>query len=320
VGSTALRSAVPAADLREQLTSLRAMDLLSIALTARGTTYGALTVARRGGDGFDATAVRFLQDFAQQVAVGLDTTRALADSRRVAAAVAVDLNPPVLPQLTGVDFAGYYRLAFAQESLGGDFYDVHGDDDEWTVVMGDVCGKGVEASVLTGKVRQTVRTAALVDRDPAAVLALTNRVLNVGADDRLVTAICARGRRVDDHLHLEVATAGHPGPYVIRADGSVERVRVSGAPLGVAPRTVYTPTTVDLAPGETCLFFTDGVPDSPGRRSRFGEERIRTVLEATGAQEAGVQVESLARAVSTHVQDRAHDDIAILAVQCVLPE
>ena len=318
--SAALESAVPVAVLRDQLCSIRPMDLLSVALTARGTTYGVLTVARRGGSGFDATAVEFLSDFAQQVAAALDTTRAMADSRRVASAMTVDLNPPTLLDRPGVGFASYYRVAFEQEALGGDFYDVHGDPDpdgDWTLVMGDVCGKGVEAAVLTGKVRPIVRTAAMVDRDPAAVLSLTNRVLTQDTSGRFVTAVCARGSRVGDRLRLDIATAGHPGPFVVRADGSVEEVQVSGAVLGVFDETSYSSTGVELAVGETCLFFTDGVAEARGRHERFGEHRIRSVLETTGAQEAAVQVDSLALAVSTHLRDRAHDDIAVLAVQCV---
>jgi serine phosphatase RsbU (regulator of sigma subunit) len=216
--------------------------MLTIALSARGTTYGALTIAQRAGIGFDTDAVAFLEDFAHRVAVTLDTARALAESRRVAAVLSRDLTPPRLPDLDGVEFATYYRVAFEQDALGGDFYDVHGNDDGWTAVMGDVCGKGVEAAVLTGKVRQAVRTGALVDRDPAQVLRLVNRVLIADSDETFVTAVCARGRKV-------------------------------------------------------------------------GDDRLRQVLEDIGACHASAQVESVAMALSAHLRDRDHDDIAILAVQ-----
>lgn len=313
--ASAMESAVPAPSLRDSLTDLRPVDLLTVGLTARGTTYGALTVARRGADGFDATAVAFLEDFAQRVAVALDTSRTLADSRRVAGVLSADLAPPTLPTIAGVRLASYYRVAFEHEALGGDFYDVHGDDDAWSLVMGDVCGKGVEAAVLTGKVRQSVRTAALVDRHPAKILALTNEVLAADGVSTFVTVVCARGRVVGDAVSLEVATAGHPAPLVVRADGSVHRVDVSGPVLGVFAQTTYATVHLELAPGETCLFFTDGVAEAAGRHDRFGEERMQAVLETLGACDPEAQVEGLAMAVSQHLQDRSHDDIAILAVQ-----
>ena len=70
--SSALASAVPVAELRGSLVSIRPMDMLTIALSARGTTYGALTIAQRAGIGFDSDAVAFLEDFAHRVAVTLD--------------------------------------------------------------------------------------------------------------------------------------------------------------------------------------------------------------------------------------------------------
>jgi len=311
----ALASAVPAAPLRAQLRTLRPMDLLTLPFTARGRTFGALTVARRGGSGFDESAIGFLEDFARQVSAALDTTRVLADSRRVAAVLAQDLNPPSLPTLGGVQLASYYRVAVEQDALGGDFYDVHGSEEEWTAVMGDVCGKGVKAAVLTGKVRQSVRTAAQIDRDPAVTLALVNRVLLVDGDDLFVTAACVRGRRRGEVLHLDVAVAGHPAPLVVRRDGSVEEVPVTGTVLGLLEGTSYTSVPVELAPGETCLLFTDGVTEAPGHRSRFGDERLRDVLESAGCCDVRAQVESVAVAVSHHLLDRPHDDIALLGIQ-----
>jgi serine phosphatase RsbU (regulator of sigma subunit) len=312
--SDTLASAVPVAELRSSLTAIRPMDLLTIALAARGTTYGALTVALRGGEGFDHQAVASLEDFAHRVAVTLDTTRALGESRHVAAVLSRELTPPELPSLAGVELASYYRVAFEQEALGGDFYDVHGADEDWTAVVGDVCGKGVEAAVLTGKVRQAVRLAALVDRDPGSILDLANRVL-VADEETFVTAVCARGRIGRDGLRLDIASAGHPEPLVVRRDGSVEPVPVAGTVLGLVAESRYPAVRVDLAVGETCLFYTDGVPEAPGHRTRFGDDRMREVLLATGPCDVRAQVEAVAVALSAHVGDRPHDDIAILAVQ-----
>ena len=315
----ALPSAVPSPALRDSLSPLRPMDVLSIALSSHGEPFGVVTLARRGGEGFDGSAVEFLDDVVHRFAGILQTARALASSRRVATALARDLNPPVLPTFDGVRFATYYQVAVEHEALGGDFYDVHGDPDDWTAVMGDVCGKGVEAAVLTGRVRQTVRTAALVDRDPARMLELTNRVLTRDGSDTMVTAVCARGRRSGHHLLIDVASAGHPPPLVIHADGSVTEPELEGTVLGLVDDATYTCVTVDLAPGETCLFYTDGVSEAPGHQARFGEERLRGALEATGSCDVRAQVDSVAVQVSAHLRGRAHDDIAILALQAVDP-
>jgi serine phosphatase RsbU (regulator of sigma subunit) len=310
-----LTSVAPVPRIRETLAGIRPMDVLTVALSARGSTYGTLTLARRAGEGFDGDAVAFLEELADRVSITLDTTRALAESRRVASVLARDLNPPRMPELDGVRFASYYRVAIEQEALGGDFYDVHGTAEDWTAVVGDVCGKGVDAAVLTGRVRQSVRTAALVDRSPAKVLDLVNRVLIAEGNETFVTALCVRGRRTDAGLHLDLTSAGHPRPWVVRRDGSVEQVDVTGLVLGLLEDGRYVEVGVDLAPGETLVLYTDGVPEAPGKRDRFGDQRLRDVLAAAGPCEAAAVVEGIAVALSNHLGDRPHDDIAILAIQ-----
>jgi serine phosphatase RsbU (regulator of sigma subunit) len=315
--SAALASAVPAPELRESVNSIRPADLLVIPLSARGRGFGALTLARRGGGGFDEDAIGFLEELSHSLAVTLDATRNLADSRRVAGVLSRDLAPPRLPEMPGARLAKYYRVAFEHEALGGDFYDVHGEDDDWTAVVGDVCGKGVEAAVLTGRVRQAVRTAALVDRDPAQVLDLVNRVLVSEDEGTFVTALCARVRRRGEQLSLSVAAAGHPPPYLLRSSGGLERVAAEGTVLGLFDTHDYTQTEVVLDPGDTCLFFTDGVLEAPGFEEQFGEDRLHDLLVGAPRGDVNAVVETVAMKLAEHVGDRAHDDIAILGVQNV---
>ena len=313
----ALASAVPVPELRESVDSIRPADLLVIPLNARGRAFGALTLARRGGGGFDEDAVAFLEELAHSLAVTLDATRALADSRRVAGVLSRDLAPPSLPEMPGASLATYYRVAFEHEALGGDFYDVHGDDDDWTAVVGEVCGKGVEAAVLTGRVRQATRTAALVDRSPAQVLDLVNRVLVSEGEGTFVTALCARVRRRGEDLVMSVSAAGHPPPYLLRASGGLERVAAEGTVLGLFDTHGYTETEVVLRPDDSCLFFTDGVLEAPGFEEQFGEDRLHRVLTEAPRSDVNAVVETVAMSLAEHIGDRAHDDIAILGLQNV---
>ncbi|HSE09015.1 MAG TPA: GAF domain-containing SpoIIE family protein phosphatase [Nocardioidaceae bacterium] len=313
--SGAIASAVPDPGMRESLNSIRPADLLVIPLSARGRGFGAITLARRGGDGFDEDGIEFLEELAHSLAVTLDATRNLADSRRVAGVLSRDLAPPRLPEMPGARLAKYYRVAFEHEALGGDFYDVHGEDDDWTAVVGDVCGKGAEAAVLTGRVRQAVRTAALVDRSPAKILDLVNRVLVSEGEGTFVTALCARVRRTGDQLALSVAAAGHHPPYLLRAGGGLERVATEGTVLGLFDTNDYADAEVVLEPGDTCLFFTDGVLEAPGFEEQFGEERLHRVLVNAPRADVNAIVETVAMTLAEHVGDRAHDDIAILGVQ-----
>ena len=130
----------------------------------------------------------------------------------------------------------FLRVAHEHEELGGDFYDIHGEDDDLTVLLGDVAGKGVEAAVHAKRIRNAVRTASHVDRDPAWILGLVNRVLCSEAEalsEVISTAVCARLRPGPDTLVVEIANAGHPPALVLRADGTVETVTAEGVALAL---------------------------------------------------------------------------------------
>jgi serine phosphatase RsbU (regulator of sigma subunit) len=160
-----------------------------------------------------------------------------------------------------------------------------------------------------------VRTAALVDRSPARILDLVNRVLVNDGDGTFVTALCARVRRRGQHLALSVSSAGHHPPLVLRADGELAPAPVEGTVLGLFDTHDYHDVEVELGPGDICLFFTDGVLEAPGFEFQFGEERLREVLLEAPREDVNAVVETMAMKLAEHVGDRAHDDIAILGLQ-----
>src|SRR6478735_799533 len=173
---------VPEADLAQALDALGTESLVLLPLVARGRTFGALALARPSGYGFDENALGFLEDLAQRVSVALDANLVVAESRHVASVLRQTMMPSTTRSVPYLDTAVFLRVAHEHEELGGDFYDIHGEDDDLTVLLGDVAGKGVEAAVHAKRIRNAVRTASHVDRDPAWILGLVNRVLCSEAD------------------------------------------------------------------------------------------------------------------------------------------
>ena len=99
-------------------------------------------------------------------------------ARALAQTLQQTLIPPSPPLVPGLEVAAVYRPAGTGEEVGGDLYDVFQvADDDWVVVLGDVCGKGVEAAVITALVRYTIRASSVLAADPASVLADLDRVL-----------------------------------------------------------------------------------------------------------------------------------------------
>lgn len=292
-------------------------QLLVIPLSARGRAFGLMVLGRSPGYGF-GDAVSFLEDLGERVAIGIDASLMVAESRYVASVLRRSLAPAELPEIPGISLAAHYRVAHQAEDVGGDFFDVHGDEDELLVVCGDVAGKGVEAAVHAKRIRNAVRTGAHVDRSPGWMLELVNKVLVTEAEplsEQLSTAVCLRLRPDGDRVRVDVASAGHPPALLIRADGRLEEIQSGGLALGLLEDSTYDEVTVHLDARDTLVLYTDGVTEARGQEDFYGERRLQTLLRRLGGVPAAAVVESVAVAVSEHLGDRNHDDIAVLGVQ-----
>lgn len=330
--ASALAALVPSPDLAADAlaTTPTAREVgpvhaVTVPLVARGTPFAVLVVLRAPtSPPMDEAEGLLLEDLCRRVALALDAARLYGERTHVAQVLQSSLRPPQLPEVPGVRLAARYRAATEQAEIGGDFYDVHGAGEDWSLVVGDVCGKGVEAAVLTGQARHAVRTAALVDRDPAQVLRLLNTVLH-SADptgSSFATVACARllpppGGDVESGVRLDLASAGHPPPLLVRRDGRVHEAPVGGLLVGPFPDTTYDTVALQLLPGEACLFYTDGVTEAPGADGEFGTERLVRLLGTCAGGEPEVLVDVVVQAVLEHLRGRAHDDIALLALQAL---
>jgi phosphoserine phosphatase RsbU/P len=310
-------SMIPEETLRDQVADLRPADVVGLGLTARGMTLGALVIVRGQGRRFDDADVAFAERIAARAAIALDSARLYEERGRVAAALADSLRPPTLPEIDGVRLAARYRPAAEHLEIGGDFYDVHGSGDDWLLSLGDVCGKGVEAAALTGRTRQSIRTAAYFERRPALLLGAVNTVLYEPGSD-FVTVLCARLRPDPggDHAKVQLAAAGHPAPIVLRADGRVEEVDASGTATGVAPEIHYDSTTLRLDRGDTMLMYTDGIDEARGPDGFYGVERLLALLPPYAGAAPDVICEAVEQDVIEYLDGRPHDDMALLAVTC----
>jgi serine phosphatase RsbU (regulator of sigma subunit) len=298
--------------------------LLVTPLPGNAEPAGALILARRGADAvFSADDEMLARIFAARAGAAISAAALYREQVDTTAILQADLLPPELPTPEGVELAGSYQAAKDALRIGGDFYDVFGpadDSPETVIALGDVCGKGPEAAVLTGKVRQTLRALRLVGSDPAAMLTVLNQaLLGSSRQHRFVTLVVAAISRAEHgRVRLCLATGGHPAPLVLRADGTVEAVPVSGTLIGAVPRISVHPATIELAPGELCLLYSDGLTEARGGASgteQYGEDRLRDALASCAGMSGATAVERVRQLVSDWVHGGVRDDIAMLAVR-----
>ncbi|MFJ8924820.1 SpoIIE family protein phosphatase [Streptomyces sp. NPDC102415] len=294
-------------------------------LPGHGVPAGVLVLLRgTEAAGFDESEEVFARLFASRAGAALSAARLYAEQSDITRTLMRDLLPPELNRVHGVEFAGGYRPSADRDRVGGDFYDVHPGstpDDATLAILGDVCGKGLDAAVLTGKIRNTLQALTPMSGDHGQMLRLLNGALLISHHTRFATLVLASVRREENRVRLSLTSAGHPAPLVIRNDGRVEEIETRGTLVGALPHIEATTVETDLLPGETCLLYTDGVTEARGGPlgdELFGEERLmRALAECAGMPGAAV-VERVQVLASQWLHDGRHDDMALVAITAPL--
>jgi serine phosphatase RsbU (regulator of sigma subunit) len=211
--------------------------------------------------------------------------------------------------------------------IGGDFYDVvRSSGATTTFLLGDVCGKGVDAAVSTGRLRQSVLALRRVENDPVRLLEMLNAtMIDASPPDRapqFVTLVLGTATPLPDGgVRLVLAGGGHLPPLLVRG-GRVEHVDIGGMLVGAVPDARFRACTVDLAPGESCVLYSDGVTEAHGGldgRQVFGEERLAAVLAGCDVLPAPGIAERIAQHTDRWLSPGYHDDIAVLVLQAPIP-
>jgi phosphoserine phosphatase RsbU/P len=238
-----------------------------------------------------------------------------ARARLLAQTLQSSLIPPEPPAIPGLDVAAAYRPAGTGGEVGGDFYDVFSTgEDDWAVVVGDVCGKGAEAATVTALARHTVRAAAMHHTGPSAVLAVLNSRLLQHPTERFCTALYLRVHR--DHagpVQVTLASGGHPLPLLCEA-GGIRTVGAAGALLGVLAEPDLVDSTVSLDRGQGLFCYTDGLTEGRRGREFFGEQRLRDRLTASHGRRSEGVVRAVIDEIVAFQDGLPRDDMAAVLV------
>jgi PAS domain S-box-containing protein len=299
--------------------SLGLRSAMIVPLLARDRALGAITFASaESGTLFDESDLALAEDLAARAATAVDNARLYGERSYIAETLQRSLMPQRLPDVPGVELAARYHAAGEGNEVGGDFYDIYRSGEScWGVAIGDVRGKGPRAAVVTGLARYTLRTASLTDTLPSHVLGMLNEAMVLHSEgDRFCTvAYASLEPAVDGKVRMTIGIGGHPLPFLVHRDGRVETAGTPGTLIGFVPDPEVVDETLELEPGDSLVFYTDGVSEARSGEGLFGEERLADLLRGCGGLAAAEIAERIEASVLAFREGPATDDIALLVLK-----
>jgi phosphoserine phosphatase RsbU/P len=255
---------------------IRAM--LGVPLLNGDELLGVLHVGSLSERRFTATESDVLAYVAVRIAAAIQA-RQLESERGAAKVLQRSLLPSRLPDLPGFEFAARY-VPTEIGGVGGDWYDafVVPDGRLW-VMVGDIVGHGMQAAVVMGRLRSTLRAYALDGHPPAEVLARADRKLHLFEPGETATVLCAA--MDPPYESMQLSLAGHPPPVIAPAGAPAALLDIPpGLPLGVDLTLPRPSVDVPVAAGTALVAYTDGLIERRGKSLEDGLSLLRRTVQA----------------------------------------
>jgi serine phosphatase RsbU (regulator of sigma subunit)/PAS domain-containing protein len=309
------------ADGTPLLARLGGTSVLSVPVTDDSRSFGALTLVRGEAAGaFALPDAGLVEQVADLLARAIAARRLLTRQTETAAALRSSLLPPVLRTVPGVEIVAAHMPPTRGREVGGDFYDVYPTPKGWGLAIGDVCGKGDDAAAATASARHAIRVLSHWNPDPAEVLRGANEIMLAEEfGGRFVTADAAHLSWGDRALRVLLASAGHPGPVLIRPDGRTQLLTGGGVALGIFPDPEPAVQELQLEPGDVLFFFTDGLTGARSPQQGYLEDILTDRLADLAGRHAAEIVSELRKVVLDFSDGVLLDDLTMLALRVGQP-
>ena len=302
-------------------------NIRSIIISAYGDMENIRTAMNRGAFDFvtkpldfkdlEITIERTLRHMAEwrEALASRDKLVVLQNELNVASQMQQSILPTELPE--SFDYQLFASMEPAR-NVGGDFFDViRLEEGRIGLAIADVSDKGVPAALFMMSSRTLLKGAALGHPDPGQVLHEVNNMLEEDNEASMFVTVLysvydpANGK-------FTYANGGHNPPLIVNADGSSSLLPLTdGIALGMMPNLSYQQNTVELSPGDTVVFYTDGVTEAmDGAGQEFGIERLCRIFASDPPNDSRKATQAIFEAVRNFVGDTPQsDDITCLTLR-----
>ncbi len=235
----------------------------------------------------------------------------LNEEQRMAREIQLNFLPKTDPKIPGYSLAG---KSIPASNVGGDYYDfIWLDDHRLAIILGDVSGNGLAASLVMANLQATIRTLSTVESDPALCLERANRLLFASTDARMFISLFYGILNLKSNI-LCYANAGQDLPAHF-SDGKITLFEERGIALGMIPESVYNSAEIALAKGDRVLIYSDGVCEAMNaEREEFGDAAIKKIVEQDPKGRPRQLIDKILNAVNAHFNSYPQNDDMTLVI------
>lgn len=287
-----------------------------------GKIVGVFQILNKKRGTFDDDDIRFLEAFSDHVVLAVENVRLVQASLeqertqrdlQIAASIQQRIIPKVLPSIPGYQLSS---SALPSKMVGGDFFDIiQLKDGTFAIIMADVSGKGIPASLIVSNLHASLRAHIQYQLDLEKLIPTLNSVVcETTTPESFITVFIIV---LDPATHtFRYMNAGHNLPYIIEGNALRELPR-GGLPLGLMESASYESGSDRLDAGATLVLYTDGFPEAMNRKKElYDDERFKASMLAG----RNLTVEGLRDRILTDVnafmgKEPASDDMTLLIIR-----
>jgi serine phosphatase RsbU (regulator of sigma subunit) len=294
---------------------------------AKGKLVGLLLFGlKHSGSRFAGKDLELLWAAANQAAISIENARLYkteVEKQKIerdldlARKIQEGLLPQCIPDVSGLDICGQMIPAM---QVGGDYYDlIQVSDSKLFVIVGDVSGKGLSASLYMTKLQTMIKLSCMDDKSPKEILVDINKRIYEELDKNWFVTITLALFDMDKNI-LTFCRAGHM-PVLQATNGTVQSYRTQGLGVGLEKGIVFEKSlveeTVNIAPGQIYAFFTDGITEAMNDRSElFGDDNLNAILKnKTNSRSADIVNEIWSSIKTFRGTAEVNDDMTMVVVK-----
>jgi len=300
---------------------------LLIPMITQGRLVGIVALPGRPGDSeYQVHELQLLTIVAGQVALQIENSRLyeeeiakqkLEEEMAMARKIQSRLLPATLPVLKGIQMDA---VNISSKQVSGDYYDlIEREDGRLAIIIADVSGKGMPASILASNIQAALRAQCYTCESPGLVLERINLQIHASTDPQHFATLFLAVFDPVTH-ELIYSSGGHNSPVLMRGSGEFELLDKGGLPLGAFDFGTYDEGNLTLELGDLLFLYTDGLTETRDRtgEDEFGEDRLNALLREHRTAEVPELFKTVHRVLAEYSgREDAEDDITMVGLKIV---